>query len=120
MAKKQEKPEIARVLHAMRQLFISVGAFSFFINALMLVPALYMMQVYDRVLNSRNSMTLIMITLITLGLYGLLGLLEWVRSQIMVRASVRLDNALKDRVFNASFNAALRGAGGNPSQALND
>lgn len=120
MQKKTDKPEIARVLIGMRQIFISAGAFSFFINALMLVPSLYMMQVYDRVLNSRNEMTLIMISVITLMFYALLGLLEWVRSQLMVRASVQLDDALKDRVFNASFGAALKGAGGNPSQALSD
>jgi ATP-binding cassette subfamily C exporter for protease/lipase len=104
----------------MRRIFIVAGVFSFFINALMLVPSLYMMQVYDRVLNSRNEMTLLMLSLITLGLYGLLGGLEWVRSQLLVRASLQLDNQLNERVFGATFEASLRGAGGNPAQALAD
>ena len=79
-----------------------------------------MMQVYDRVLNSRNEMTLLMITLITIGLFALLGALEWVRSRLLVRASVRLDKRLNERVFGATFDATLRGAGGNPAQALSD
>ncbi len=112
--------ELHGALMSMRRIFIVAGVFSFFINGLMLVPAIYMLQVYDRVLNSRNEMTLLMITLIVLGLYALLGALEWVRSQLLVRASVRLDERLNDRVFAATFDATLRGAGGNPAQALSD
>ena len=73
--------ELHGALMSMRRIFIVAGVFSFFINGLMLVPAIYMLQVYDRVLNSRNEMTLLMITLIVLGLYALLGALEWIRSQ---------------------------------------
>lgn len=116
----EDGSELQGALLSMRRIFIVAGVFSFFINGLMLVPALYMLQVYDRVLNSRNEMTLLMITLIMLGLYALLGALEWVRSQLLVRASVRLDERLNDRVFAATFDATLRGAGGNPAQALSD
>lgn len=116
----EKRSELDDALWSMRRIFFIAGVFSFFINALMLVPSLYMMQVYDRVLNSRNEMTLLMITLMTLGLYALLGGLEWVRSQLLVRASVQLDAKLNDRVFGATFEATLRGAGGNPAQALSD
>ncbi len=116
----EDGSELQGVLLSMRRIFIVAGVFSFFINGLMLVPAIYMLQVYDRVLNSRNEMTLLMITLIVLGLYALLGALEWVRSQLLVRASIRLDERLNDRVFAATFDATLRGAGGNPAQALSD
>ena len=116
----KQRSELDGVLWSLRRIFLLAGVFSFFVNALMLVPSLYMMQVYDRVLNSRNEMTLLMITLITLGLYLLLGGLEWVRSQLLVRSSVQLDTRLNDRVFRATFAASLRGAGGNPAQALYD
>ena len=116
----EKNSELDAALWSMRRIFIVAGVFSFFINALMLVPSLYMMQVYDRVLNSRNEMTLLMLSLITLGLYALLGGLEWVRSQLLVRASLQLDNQLNERVFGATFEASLRGAGGNPVQALAD
>jgi ATP-binding cassette, subfamily C, bacterial exporter for protease/lipase len=116
----KQRSELDGVLWSLRRIFLLAGVFSFFVNALMLVPSLYMMQVYDRVLNSRNEMTLLMITLITLGLYLLLGGLEWVRSQLLVRSSVQLDTRLNDRVFRATFAASLRGASGNPAQALYD
>lgn len=116
----EDGSELQGALLSMRRIFVVAGVFSFFINGLMLVPAIYMLQVYDRVLNSRNEMTLLMITLIVLGLYALLGALEWIRSQLLVRASVRLDERLNDRVFAATFDATLRGAGGNPAQALSD
>lgn len=116
----EKHSELDDALWSMRRIFLTAGVFSFFINALMLVPSLYMMQVYDRVLNSRNEMTLLMISLITIGLYALIGGLEWVRSQLLVRASLQLDARLNDRVFGATFEASLRGAGGNPAQALSD
>lgn len=116
----EKRSELDEALFSMRQYFFMAGAFSFFINALMLVPSLYMMQVYDRVLNSRNMTTLLMITIITLCLYALLGGLEWVRSQLLIRSSIALDDKLNERVFGATFEATLRGAGGNPAQALSD
>ena len=116
----EKHSELDDALWSMRRIFLTAGVFSFFINALMLVPSLYMMQVYDRVLNSRNEMTLLMISVITMGLYALIGGLEWVRSQLLVRASLQLDSRLNDRVFGATFEASLRGAGGNPAQALSD
>ncbi|HSG22303.1 MAG TPA: ABC transporter transmembrane domain-containing protein, partial [Azonexus sp.] len=116
----KQRSELDEVLWSLRRIFLLAGVFSFFVNALMLVPSLYMMQVYDRVLNSRNEMTLLMITLITLCLYGLLGATEWVRSQLLVRSSVQLDARLNDRVFGATFAASLRGIEGNPAQALYD
>lgn len=118
--KERSRKEMSAVLYSMRHIFVVAGAFSFFINALMLVPSIYMMQIYDRVLASRNEWTLLMISLITLLLYGLLGALEWVRSQLLIRAGAKLDSQLKERVFAATFEAQLRGISGNPVQALND
>ncbi len=112
--------ELFGALKLMRRIFVSAGIFSFFINLLLLVPSLYMMQVYDRVLASRNEWTLLMLTLLLLLMYVLMGGLEWIRSELLVRASAQLDDALKNRVFTASFESILRKAGGSPGQALND
>ena len=51
-------------LNACRGSFIAVGFFSLFVNALMLVPTFYMLQVYGRVLTSASLSTLAMLTLI--------------------------------------------------------
>ena len=55
--------EIERALLAFKSTFITIGVFSAIINVLMLTPSLYMLQVYDRVLASRNEITLLMLTL---------------------------------------------------------
>ena len=59
--------ELIEAISAFRKTFITVAAFSFFINLLMLTPSLYMMQVYDRVLGSRNETTLIVLTALMFG-----------------------------------------------------
>jgi ATP-binding cassette subfamily C exporter for protease/lipase len=115
-----KRSEITAAIWELRRPFYVVGGFSFLINMLMLVPTIYMLQMYDRVLGSRNELTLIMITLITVGLFLLLAGLEWVRSRILVRVGAQFDSALNSRVFNAAFETNLRTNGANAGQALSD
>ena len=63
------KNEIWQALQAYKGTFRTVAMFSAIINLLMLAPSLYMLQVYDRVLGSRNEITLYMLTLMLLGAY---------------------------------------------------
>lgn len=108
-------------LKACKGSFLSVGFFSFFVNALMLVPSFYMLQVYGRVVTSGSIPTLVMLTLIMTILLGTMGSLEWVRSRIMVRLSTRLDVLLSRDVYRASFKKALDSGGMDASaQPLND
>lgn len=108
-------------LKACKGSFVSVGFFSFFVNALMLVPSFYMLQVYGRVVTSGSISTLVMLTLIMTLLMATMGSLEWTRSRIMVRLSTRLDVLLSRDVYRASFKRALDSGGMDASaQPLND
>ena len=107
-------------LAAFRQAFWVVGAFSFVINLLMLMPSIYMLQIYDRVLASRNAATLLMLTLIMLAIFLLEAALEMVRSRVLIRASASLDLRLGGRVFDASFRRYLGSRAGDPAQAIGD
>ncbi|RMO92736.1 Type I secretion system ATPase, PrtD [Pseudomonas syringae pv. philadelphi] len=108
-------------LKACKGSFISVGFFSLFVNALMLVPTFYMIQVSGRVVPSSSTSTLVMLTLIMTLLMLTLGSLEWVRSRILVRISNRLDVMLSRDVYQASFRKALSSGGMDASaQSLND
>ena len=108
-------------LKACKGSFLSVGFFSLFVNALMLVPTFYMIQLSGRVVPSSSISTLIMLTLIMTVLMLTLGSLEWVRSRIMVRVSNRLDSLLSRDVYRASFKKALSSGGMDASaQSLND
>ncbi|MES2974067.1 MAG: type I secretion system permease/ATPase [Pseudomonadota bacterium] len=111
--------ELQGFVRQLRPEFMTAAAFSFVINLLMLVPTLYMLQVYDRVLTSRNADTLLMLTILAAATYLLLSSIEWVRSQLLIRAGIRLEALLSPRTFEASFTAMSRsGRGG--AQALND
>ncbi|MCY1489129.1 Type I secretion system ATP-binding protein PrsD [compost metagenome] len=114
------RSELADVLFRLRRTFYSLGAFSGVVNLLMLTPAVYMLQVYDRALVSSNVTTLIMLTILVIGLYVLMALLEVVRTKVLIRVGNRLDMDLNRRIFTAAFERNLARSGGNPAQALQD
>jgi len=115
-----KKSEIGQALLTFKSTFWTVGTFSAITNLLMLVPSLYMLQVYDRVLASRNEMTLLMLTVLMLGAYLLMSGLELVRSFVLVRVGARFDMLLNKRVYTAAFEQNLKESGGNAGQSLND
>ncbi len=112
----QQAPGLAAALAVCRTSFLTAGFFSLFINLLLLVPVIYMLQVYDRVLASSSVSTLLMLTLIAVFLFLVMGGLEWVRSQILVATGTRLDHLLGGRVFDAVFTQTL-GSGGKLASA---
>ncbi len=112
--------EIALALIEFKGAFRTVGIFSAIINVIMLVPALYMLQVFDRVLSSRNETTLLMLTVMVLGAYLLMNALEFIRSFVLIRLGARLDMKLNKRVYTAAFEQNLKQDGGNAGQALHD
>ncbi|MEW6759544.1 MAG: type I secretion system permease/ATPase [Pseudomonadota bacterium] len=115
-----KKNEIEQALLAFKSTFWTVGTFSAITNLLMLVPSLYMLQVYDRVLASRNELTLVMLTVLMLGAYLLMVGLELVRSYVLVRVGAQFDLKLNKRVYTAAFEQNLKQAGANAGQSLSD
>ncbi|WP_129139144.1 type I secretion system permease/ATPase [Modicisalibacter coralii] len=120
MATRQEATDLQRALKACRGSFVSVGFFSMFINLLMLVPPLYMLQVYDRVISSRSADTLLMLTLVVIFLFAVMGLLELVRSRILIRVGNRLDTMVNQRLYSAMFRRSVMSQGQQSAQPLND
>ena len=103
-----------------RRSFVGAGFFSLFINLLMLVPPLYMLQIYDRVLSSGSVDTLVALTLLVAFLMLVLGLLEWVRSMVLIRVGARLDGVMNKRLFDATLDLASRQPGRGSSQPITD
>lgn len=112
--------ELAQAIRHCRHSFQSAAVFSFFINVLMLMPSIYMMQVYDRVLGSNSIPTLLMLTLLAVVLFITLGALEWIRSQILIRVSARFDLLLNERLYRVLFRQALVSGGKSSAQPLSD
>ncbi len=114
------KNEITEALISFKKTFRTIGVFSAIINLLLLGPTLYMLQVYDRVLQSRNEMTLLMLSLILVGCLAFMSALDFVRSFVLIRVGARLDMQLNKRVYTAAFEQSLKKGGGNAGQALHD
>ena len=94
--------------------------FSFFSNILMFVGPLYMLQVYDRVLASRNELTLVMISAIAVALLVTYGLLEFIRSKMLVRAGLEFDEILASPAFNRVVRNQLSNPNGGAQTTLQD
>jgi PrtD family type I secretion system ABC transporter len=112
--------ELQEALKKARGGFLATVGFSFFINMLLFVGPLYMLQVYDRVLTSRSTATLIMLTLAAVGALLVLTLVETVRSRILVRTGVLIDQELSGRVFKTVFQQTVRRPAAGYTQALRD
>ncbi|MBF7731666.1 type I secretion system permease/ATPase [Pseudomonas sp. N040] len=100
--------ELRHATLALRRFFVRALLFSVCINLLALTPTLYMLEVYGRVIFSRNATTLLMLTLLAIALYALMELIDWVRQRLLQLASTSLDEFLAERVFNTAFEARLR------------
>ena len=94
--------------------------FSLFINLLMFVAPIHMLQIYDRVLISRSEITLVVLTGLAVGLLMIYGLLEGVRSRILVRVGLQFDELMSNNVFNMVFDTALKDPNLASEQALRD
>lgn len=86
-----------------RRHFVSAAAFSALVNLLYIVPTLYMLQVYDRVVPTQGLQTLLFLTMVLLFALATLSLLDRVRSRLLVRAGIQLDAALAPLILDATL-----------------
>ncbi len=112
--------ELALAFEPLKPVLIRAAIFSMIISLLALSPTVYMLEVYDRVVNSRSGMTLAMLTLVVVLCYAVMEILEKVRGAMMRAAGVQLDNKLSERVYNAMFQGFLRRHVSGGTQVLND
>ena len=102
------KKAIKDFLLVAKKSFFFAGFFSLFINILMLLPAIYMLAVYDIVVPSRSSNTLLFITLLVIGLFIIMNALQIIRGRILVRINNKLDYVLNKKVVNSMYELALK------------
>jgi len=120
MKSADKRSELRAALLSLKPFFRQAIFFSVFINLLVLAPSAYMLEVYGRVVNSRNGTTLAMLTLLVLGVYAVLEVCEWVRKEILHHGALNFDALIGERVFNAIFEANLRRLPGASTQAMSD
>ena len=91
--------EMAEAVEACRPHFVAAAVFSLFINLLFLAPAIYMLQVYDRVVATGGKTTLLFVTLALAVSLMALSALDAIRNRLLVRASMRLDTLLAPKIL---------------------
>jgi PrtD family type I secretion system ABC transporter len=101
---------MADALSDARRRLIGVAGVSAVINLLMLSGSIYMLQVYDRVLPSRNLSTLVGLSVLVLAAYLLQGCLEAIRSRMLARIAALLDVSLQEPLYAAVLDLSLKGA----------
>jgi PrtD family type I secretion system ABC transporter len=98
-----QAPFFRRALAACRTHLMYAFLFSALLNVLFIAPMVYMLQVYDRVLPTNGSTTLLFITMVLLFALGTLALLDSVRMRLLARASFRLDRVLSGAIMDATL-----------------
>jgi len=120
MRTNQAQTLLEKALKDTKRGFFYVGIFSLFINMLMLVPSLYMLQVYDRVMASRSLETLVLLTIIVAVLFATMGILQTIRSRILVRIGNKIDLDLNSHLFDVVFYLARLAPGKASTQPMTD
>src|SRR5512132_2818904 len=95
------RSELSAALASCRSAFIATALFSGMSNILMLTGAIFMLEIYDRVLPSHSVPTLVALIILATSLYAALGILDLIRGRILVRVGASLDEAISDRVYDA-------------------
>src|ERR1700722_10862417 len=103
-----ENEALRKGIRAITPAFATAVIFSFFLNLLLFVSPLYMLQIYDRVLGTRNLVTLGGITIIAAILLMVWAALETLRSRLLVRAGLLFDERFAAPMFRVVHRGLLR------------
>lgn len=107
-------------LRRFRPFLLYAALFSLFTNLLLLIPALYMLQVYDRVLSSRSSETLILLTASAAIALAVMMVLDVLRTRLLAIGSLLLDKWLGPVVLQHLFSGSRDPATAVPVHGLRD
>jgi ATP-binding cassette, subfamily C, bacterial PrsD len=100
---------VTRGLRQAARRIAGIGIFSGVINILMLSGSIYMMQVYDRVIPSRNLATLAGLSLMILLAYVMQGYFDALRARMLCRVATVFDAGLQEPIHHALATLPLRG-----------
>lgn len=99
---------ITVALSSCRSAFFGISLMSGIINLLMLTSAIFMMQVYDRVLGSQSVPTLVALSLIAIAAYLFQGWLDILRARVLALIGERIDGEIGPKVHTAVADLPLR------------
>lgn len=100
---------------------MAVGLFSFITNLLMLVPAFFMLNVYDKAIGSNSTSTLTVLSVITFFMFIGLFAMQALRSKVLIIIGNKIDQIISPLVYEATVQSALKvGANNATAQPISD
>jgi ATP-binding cassette subfamily C protein EexD len=113
--------DVTQTITLCKRSLIAVGVFSGVANLLMLTPAFFMLNVYDKAMASNSQSTLLMLSILAFFLFIVMACMEVLRSRILIAVSSRIDRALGPTIYRATMLSELRSGGsGAGAQTLTD
>ena len=103
-----------------RPFFLSAAGFSLVVNVLLLTPALFMLQMFDRVLTSRSTETLIMLLVLAVGALVFMAYLDMIRARLLTAAAVTLEKRLGPEVLGEMIRRSASPGRGEAMHGLRD
>ncbi|HTQ14537.1 MAG TPA: type I secretion system permease/ATPase [Rhizomicrobium sp.] len=119
----QNKPPadpIRAALEANARLIAACFAIAAAMSILALTVSFYMLEVYDRVLNSRSLSTLLLLTIIAAGGVYVYSALDSLRLRILIRVGMRVANQLNAHVLRSMIALSAQAGGAVARQGLRD
>lgn len=116
----QKVSELRLALAELKPTGVTALVLSCCIGLLGFTAAVYMLQVYERVVNSRDVNTLIMLSIVVLGAYAVMELLEKIRNKLLWAAGVKFELKLASRIYAAMFEVLRRQPSGNAQMVQGD
>jgi ATP-binding cassette subfamily C exporter for protease/lipase len=110
---------LSAAMAAQKPIFRKAIGFSLVTSMLSLAPTIFMLEVYDRVVNSRSTTTLVWLLVCLVGIYALMEIIEILRGRLLHQAGWRIDAELREPLHDASYLTSLR-QGAVSTQAFND
>lgn len=94
---------VSELIGQCKRSFIFVALLTMVIEVLSITPVIFMWNLFDRVISSRSGVTLISLGVLVLLAYGFWSALDWIRTRMMIRISLRMDWDIAAKVFDTSF-----------------
>ena len=111
---------MGEALRVCRQSLISVAMFSGVSNLLMLTPAFFMLNIYDKALGSNSIDTLIVLSVLAAFMFFVMATLDTIRGRVLAHVSTRIDRLLATDIYKRMFKVTLKLGAQSTAQPLRD
>ncbi len=115
-----EETPVGKILAGSKSSLMATFWLTFVAELMSIAPILYMINLFQRVVPTKSMPTLVSLTVLVIALYLFWSAIEWIRTRLLVRLSLRLDWDLAPEVFDATFRAHLGKKNVNVQQLLTD